>query len=59
MVLNSLGGVLQRLGKFQDAADALERSHDLLTQLSRRTRTSDGSQQPGRRAATLGANSRG
>jgi tetratricopeptide (TPR) repeat protein len=30
MVLNSLGGVLQRLGKFQEAADALERSHDLL-----------------------------
>ena len=53
MVLNSLGGVLQRLGKFQDAADALERSHDLLTQL-RRTRASDGSQQPGRRAPALG-----
>ena len=26
MVLNSLGGVLQRLGKFPEAADALERS---------------------------------
>ena len=30
MVLNSLGGVLQRLGKFQDAADALAQSYDLL-----------------------------
>ena len=30
MVLNSLGGVLQRLGQFQEAADALRKSHQLL-----------------------------
>ena len=32
MVLNSLGGVLQRLGRFQEAADALERSYTLLAE---------------------------
>ena len=30
MALNSLAGVLQRQGKFDDAADALRRSHELL-----------------------------
>jgi tetratricopeptide (TPR) repeat protein/nucleoside phosphorylase len=30
MVLNSLGGVLQRLGRFEEAADALQRSHELV-----------------------------
>jgi hypothetical protein len=33
MVLNSLGGVLQRLGRFEEAAEALQRSHELLAQL--------------------------
>jgi len=29
MVLNSLGGVLQRLGRFEEAADALQRSKSI------------------------------
>lgn len=33
MVLNSLGGVLQRQGKFDEAVDAFQRSYDLLTKL--------------------------
>jgi tetratricopeptide (TPR) repeat protein len=33
MILNSVGGVLQRLGKFQEAADALERSQAISEQL--------------------------
>ncbi len=32
MVLNSLGGVLQRQGKFDEAVDAFERSHMLLVE---------------------------
>ncbi len=33
MVLNSLGGVLQRQGKFDDAVDAFQRSYELLVKL--------------------------
>jgi tetratricopeptide (TPR) repeat protein len=33
MVLNSLGGVLQRLGKFEEAADALQRSKVISEQM--------------------------
>ena len=33
MVLNSLGGVLQRQGKFEEAATAFQRSYDLLVKL--------------------------
>jgi tetratricopeptide (TPR) repeat protein len=33
MVLNSLGGMLQRLGKFQEAADALQRSLEISEQM--------------------------
>ncbi len=33
MVLNSLGGVLQRQGKFDEAVDAFQRSYDLLVKV--------------------------